>query len=134
MRQASDRPFQVIVEAKHSDELHEACRTAGFAGKRSLDDKAAPTLSAIEWDTTFAPIDVPARMPIGPPTNSLDVSERYVPDLDPKHATYLLRGSVADKAQSAFNREVKASESVVGVYADCPATTATIRTIRSIAS
>ena len=119
MSQESKSPAQVIVEVKHSDELQEACSSSGFVGERSLDDKAPPSISAIEWDTTFAPIDVPARMPIGPPTNSLDVSERYVPNLDPKHATYLLRGSVADKARAAFEKEVTASESVVGVYADC---------------
>ena len=82
---------------------------AGLVGERTLAANLAPTFDWIEWDNSFAPVNLPGGA----------VNEQPTLASDPMNATYLLRGTVADNSQSALEVAVENNQSVGGVYADC---------------
>ena len=104
---ADDGPSRVIVEMSHTESLHEAAMTAGFSQERPLTEELAPDYEWIDWDNMFAPVYMPGPAEIEPtmsPTES---------------ATYLLRGTVTDKSDTAFREIIENNQGVIGIYADC---------------
>jgi subtilisin family serine protease len=110
---------RVIVELSYQKRI--AAVSAAFAetGERAMDTAVLPKLEGISWDEQYPPVPLPGRVELSEPEDPKDISARYLPDEDPEHATFLVRGAVEDDAGlAALERSAEKARAVVGVYAD----------------
>lgn len=110
---------RVIVELRYSAGRRDlATEVAEGEAEPHLDSQLVPTLDGLSWDSSYPPVELPAEMPLGDPTNPRDVSPRATFDTDRTNSTYLVRGTIDDADLDAGLAAADSSQAVVGVYAD----------------
>lgn len=109
----------LIVELRHSDGRKEQADLALFdSSSISLDTRSAPSISGLNLDPTFAPVEVPALIDVDAPSSPRDVGELIAVSADSSESTYIVRATVDDDDIETVVDQANANNAVVGVYAD----------------
>ncbi len=110
---------RVLLELAYSKTRAENAAAAMMSEETTLDLRAAPKLSTVNIDESFPVVAVP-RTTLGAfeARNLFDTDAPLAFDAAPEAATYLVRGEVEEGKLDAFEKEVAASNTVVGFYAD----------------
>jgi hypothetical protein len=105
---------RVIVELSYTKDLAAVAFSAAPAAEKELDVDIAPKIAGVNFDKSFAPVNLPglvARTAMNVPYVS---GEKFDLALEPKDSTYIVRTEI-DEGKIG---ELSGNKSVVGVYAD----------------
>lgn len=109
---------RVIVELRYSAGRRDLAReVASGAARPRVSSDLVPSISGLEIDPDFPPVELPAVVPSlqGGPR---DVAANLEIDPDETHATYLVRATVPADDVEATVAAAEASQAVVGVFSD----------------
>jgi Subtilase family len=105
---------QVIVELKYNRDLAEVAFAAAPVADKTLDAGAVPKIAGVQFDTSFAPTNLPGLVERSPSNVPFVAGVMFDVALEPAESTYVVRAEVDEEKieQLAGNR------AVAGVFAD----------------
>lgn len=107
---------RVMVEVRSSEEIATVSTAAAGRPEMGMESSMAPDLGPIEWDLSFAPVEIPEAGPEGmahPSVGTADFSLQPV-----EGPTYIMRGEVDEEEMEALRREAETRDDILGVFAD----------------